>query len=166
MEEWRDIEGFNGYQVSNEGRIRSLKWGKERIRKVTINKYGYLEVSLCKDEKPTTKRIHRLVAEAFIPNPQNLPEVNHKDEDKTNNNVENLEWCTEEYNHNYGTRLQRNAEKLSKCVDQIDAITGEVIRQWKSTQECGRNGYSNSMVSLCARGLRKTYKGFIWKYPM
>ena len=93
MEQWRDIEGFDGlYQVSNQGRVKSLKYGKEKILKGVKSCNGYLTVGLCKDGKEVRKYIHRLVAEAFLPNPQNLPQVNHKDEDKTNNCVENLEW--------------------------------------------------------------------------
>lgn len=167
MEDWKDIQGFDGYQVSNEGRVKSLKFGKERILKSWKVENGYLIVRLYKDGKRVWKLVHRLVAEAFIPNPQNLPEVNHKDENKSSNIVENLEWCDRSYNINYGTRTQKCADKESKMVDQIDPITGEVIRKWTSVNECGRNGYASSAVSRCCNGLRKTHKGYTWKYaPM
>lgn len=171
MEEWIDIEGYEGmYQVSNQGRVKSLKFGKEKILKSGNNGRGYLQVNLSKDGKQAHKQIHRLVAQAFIPNPNNLQEVNHKDEDKTNNHVENLEWCDRKYNVNYGTGVQRSGEnrrndpKQSKRVDQIDMVTGEVIRQWASTMECSRNGYNQGHVVNCCNGLRKTHKGYVWKY--
>ena len=168
MEQWRDIEGYEGlYQVSNEGRVKSLgnnKSRKEKILEGVKNNCGYLRVGLCKDGNQVTKYVHRLVAEAFIPNPQNLPEVNHKDENPSNNCADNLEFCDKKYNNNYGTRKQRAAEKLSRCIDQIDPITGEVVHQWKSVNECGRNGFNIGHVAACARGERKTHKGYIWKY--
>lgn len=163
MEQWKDIKGYEGYQVSDWGRVKNLKFGRERILKGRKAR-GYLYVGLYQDGKQVIKKVHRLVAEAFLENPQNLPQVNHKDEDKTNNSVENLEWCDSKYNNNYGTANQRRTEKLSRRVDQIDMITSEVIHQWKSTRECGRNGFNQSAVGKCARGERKTHKGFIWKY--
>ena len=173
MEEWRDIKNFDGYQASNEGKVKSLNYNhtkKERILKSEKDKDGYLQVVLYKNGIPVMKKVHRLVAQAFLENPQNLPQVNHKDECKTNNSVDNLEFCDNKYNVNYGTRNQRSGEKLtnhptkSKRVDQIDPQTGEVIRQWESTREAGRNGFKQNHVSDCARGKYKQYKGFIWKY--
>jgi len=120
IEEWKDIKGYEGYyQVSNLGRVRSMprtihrkKFGnvyvKCHILKSTES-FGYKYVSLCKGSQKRL-RIHRLVAEAFIPNPDNLPQVNHKDEDKSNNRADNLEWCTQEYNQSYGTGRIRNGE--------------------------------------------------------
>lgn len=127
---WKDIEGFEGlYQISTYGRVKSLGRYVERIRcgkseksgKLWINEKimspvtcgaGYLSVALCKNNKTTHKMIHRLVAIAFIPNPNNLSQVNHKDENKTNNHIDNLEWCTDLYNKHYGTGRQRQAESL------------------------------------------------------
>lgn len=108
MEEiWKDVVGCEGYQVSNFGRVKSLKYRnkcEERILKQTKNKVtGYYMVNIC----GKTRSVHRLVAQALIPNPHNLPQINHKDEDKTNNHVENLEWCDRKYNVNYGTSIQR-----------------------------------------------------------
>lgn len=171
MEEWKDIEGYEGlYQISNYGRVKSLKYGKEKILKGGKVSSGYLQVGLCKDGKLVRKYIHRLVAEAFIPNPNNYEQVNHKDEDKSSNIVLNLEWCDSKYNNNYGTRNQRSAEKQindpkrSKKVDQIDKVSGEVIRKWESTMECDRNGFNQGAVAACCNGLRKTHKGYIWRY--
>lgn len=110
---WRDIEGFEGlYQVSNTGQIRSLRFGKTKILKVMADNRGYKSLSLYKNGKGKTYRVHRLVAQAFIPNPNNLPEVNHKDENKANNHVSNLEWISHKDNVNYGTRNKRTGESL------------------------------------------------------
>lgn len=100
IEEWRDIKGYEGlYQVSNLGKVRNKK-GK--VLKQYRNNKGYPCVHMYKNNKYKTKNVHRLVAISFIENPNNLPQVNHKDEDKTNNVVTNLEWCTNKYNCNYG----------------------------------------------------------------
>ena len=124
MEEWKDIKGYEGlYQISNTGlvkRIPSIKCKTERILRQGTQKAGYNYVNLSKDNKIHTKRVHRLVAEAFISNPNNLPEVNHKDEDKSNNNVENLEWCTREYNLNYGTRSEKFSRTRGKAIQCIE----------------------------------------------
>ena len=113
IEEWRPVVGYEGlYEVSNIGRVRSLdrfyyRLHKGKVLSPTKDRYGYLTVTLNCNGKSKTIKIHRLVAQAFLPNPDNLPQVNHKDEDKTNNNVDNLEWCTAKYNVNFGTRQER-----------------------------------------------------------
>ena len=113
IEEWRPIEGYEGlYEVSSYGKDRSLdrfyyRLHKGKVLSPTKDRYGYLTVTLNCNGKSKTIKIHRLVAQAFLPNPDNLPQVNHKDEDKTNNNVDNLEWCTAKYNVNFGTRQER-----------------------------------------------------------
>ena len=124
LEIWKDIEGYEGlYQVSNLGRVKSLKVSKiksERIRKSYQQSSGYISIVLCKNGKVTNHKIHRLVANAFIDNPDNLPEVNHMDEDKTNNCVDNLEWCDSSYNKNYGTRTEkfiRSRGTPVKCIE-------------------------------------------------
>lgn len=121
MEIWRDIDGYAGkYQVSNLGRVKSLPKRKgrgvgyaigERILQPSTNSRGYNQVVLCKDGVTKTFAIHKLVATHFIPNLDCLPQVNHKDENKQNNTVDNLEWCTQLYNNTYGTRVQRAKEK-------------------------------------------------------
>ena len=173
MEEiWKDKKDYEGlYQVSNFGRIKSLNYnhtGKEKILKQYYDSNGYKIICLCKNNIKTTYLVHRLVAEAFIPNPNNLPQINHKDEDKTNNHVNNLEWCDAKYNHNYGTINERISKsqingKRSKIVIQYN-LDGTFVREWPSTMECGRNGYDQSSVADCCRGKLKTYRGFIWEY--
>ena len=163
-EYWKPVVGYEGhYQVSNFGRVKSIKFGKEILLKQRQCMNGYKSVILYKNGIVKTYLVHRLVAEAFIDNPDNLPEVNHKDECKTNNVVSNLEWCDRKYNQNYGTRTERVAEKLSKPVLQYD-LEGNFIKEWKSTRECGRNGFNHGHIADCCQGKLKTYKGFIWRY--
>ena len=192
MEEWRDIKGYEGkYMISNLGRVKSLErtvWNgrgyrivPEKILKAGDNGHGYLFVMLCKDGKYKNCRINRLVAQAFLENPQNLPEVNHKDEDKTNNCVENLEWCSKLYNIKYGTGIKRRAEKLkgkkhseehnkkigkklSKPVFSVDKESG-LIMWWESTREAERcTGIDNGSISKCCQGKLKSAGGHIWFY--
>ena len=164
-EVWKDVKDYEGhYQVSNQGRVKSLKQGKERILKPRVEGSGYFFVDLYKNNESKMCKVHRLVALTFIPNPNNLPEVNHKDEDKTNNSVENLEWCSSKYNSNFGTRTQRQAEKISKTVFQYTK-TGEFVKEWKSTHDIERNlGYSKGNISSCCRGKYKSAYGYVWKY--
>ena len=184
MEVWKDIKGYVGlYQVSNFGRVRSLGKGesnvsKMRILKVRKTRCGYIIVNLYKNGIKKTVYIHRLVAEAFIPNLFDYPEVNHKDEDKTNNfcgtpendfNDGNLEWCDCKYNINYGTRKEKVSYKLTNrkdCSKQVLQynIDGTLIREWPSIKECVRNGFNDTDIILCCKGRHKTHKGFIWKY--
>lgn len=181
MEEiWKDKKDYEGlYMVSNWSRVKSfdrwvkgrngsVRFCKGRILKPVPNSFGYLLVKLCKDGKVKAFAVHRLVAEAFLPNPHNYPCVNHKDENKQNNNVSNLEWCSAQYNNTYGTRIERVAEKTTngKCSKPVlqYTIDGEFVREWKSTAECGRNGFNQGAVAACCLGKLKTYKGFIWKY--
>ena len=164
-EVWCPIKGFEGlYEVSDQGRVRSLKFGKERILKPLRNTCGYLQFCLYKNGEQKMYLVHRLVAQTFIPNPRNLPEVNHKDEDKTNNSVSNIEWCDRKYNLNFGTRAQRQSEKLSKPVLQYTK-SGEFIGEWKSTRDVQRNlNYNQSNISKCCTGKCKKAYNFIWKY--
>ena len=167
-EYWKPVVGYEGlYEVSNWGRVKSIKFGKEIILKQKI-KGGYYYVCLYKNGIVKTYLVHRLVAQAFLPNPDNLPQVNHKDENKTNNSVDNLEWCDAKYNRNYGTINERLSKSLingkcSKIVIQYN-LDGTFVREWPSTMECERNGYNNTCISKCCLGKRKTYRGFIWRY--
>ena len=166
---WKPIKDYEGlYEVSNFGRVKSLGNGKsnnskERILKPGKVGGGYLKICLCKNREINQFFIHRLVAETFISNPDNLPEVNHKDENKENNSVENLEWCTHKDNCNHGTRNERSAKKQSKKVLQF-TLDGEFIREWPSASEVVRNGFSQGNVSACCQGKYKQAYGFIWKY--
>lgn len=162
---WKDIEGYEGmYQVSNLGRVKSIKFRKEKILKPGRDTYGYLHISLSKNGERKQYLIHRLVAQAFIANPDNLSMINHKDENPSNNRVENLEWCTAKYNNNYGTKIQRIAGKLSKPVLQFTK-DGKLVKEWKSTMDVERNlGYSKGNISSCCTGRYKSAYRFIWKY--
>lgn len=165
QEIWKDIKGYEGlYKISNYGNVKSLNYhrtGKEQLLKPTLQNNGYFYVWLYKPLKRFL--IHRLVAEAFIPNPDNLPQVNHKDEDKTNNHVDNLEWCSLLYNIRYGTGLKRKIANRCKKVYQYN-LDGELVNEFESTQECARNGFSQGNIASCCRGERKTYKGYRWSY--
>lgn len=164
MEEiWKDIKGFEDkYRISSNGNCYS--YFLNRNLKPTIDNNGYLLYKLSKDGKQYTFRAHRLVAEAFLDNPGNLPEVNHKDEDKTNNIYTNLEWCDRDYNYRYGTGIERmKKHQHNKCVLQY-TLDGEFVREWESISEAHRNGFHRSHIIDCCNGKQKTHKGFIWKY--
>ena len=187
-EEYRDIKGFEGYyQVSNLGIVKSLErkvWcgrGRgyyktipEKILKAGDDGSGYLQVVLCKGGKDKPCKVHRLVAEAFLENPDNLPDINHIDENSHNNNVNNLEWCTRKYNINYGTRNIRagksnskantNNPKLSIAVISINKISG-LITEFPSTMEAERVlGIDHSHIVKCCKGRQKSAGGFYWMY--
>lgn len=169
MEIWKDIPGFeNHYQASNLGNIRSLKTMFPRILKQHENEDGYLIVSLYVYGYRRTKKVHRLIAETFIENPENKPEINHLDEVKSNNFVENLEWSTRFENNNHGLRNEKSRNSLlngslSKKVYQYD-MDLNLIKVWESSSEAGRNGFNFSNICSCCRGERKTHKNFIWSW--
>lgn len=163
---WLPIKGFEGqYEVSSFGRVRSLNYkhtGQVRVLSQTKDKFGYLQISLYKNGKEKRYLVHRLVAAAFIPNWFDDPQVNHIDEDKTNNNVYNLEWCDSRYNLTYGSRKISNIKKSKKILQLTK--TGELVREWPSTMEAGRNGYNKGNIYLCCIGKRQYCKGYIWRY--
>lgn len=177
IEQWKPIVGYEGlYEISNLGRVKNLKFGKEKILKPANNR-GYLRVCLCRDGKGKMLSVHRLVAEAFIPNPMGLPEVNHKDENKINNCVSNLEWCNRLYNNNYGTHnkrvaaSQRNHPAFSKPVETSRFSDFRTIElRFASTAEAGRNGYDQRHVSACCRGCYCSkgnfYKNLYWRFAV
>lgn len=162
---WRDIEGYEGlYQISNKGRVKSLKCGKERILRPLINTSGYYSIILCNDGVNKQFRIHRLVAQTFIPNLYNKPQVNHLDENKKNNCVDNLEWATAKENINHGTRNERAGYSRSKPILQY-LKSGEFIREWQSSAEVERVlGIHNTNIISCCKGKRKYAGSFIWRY--
>lgn len=166
MEEiWKDIPNYEGfYQASNLGRIKSLtiKYKTERIMKPSIT-HGYLSLQLCKNNIHKTVYVHRLVAISFLENPNNYTCVNHKDEIRTNNCVENLEFCTHKYNTNYGTCKQRIGDTNGRPVKQ-KTLDGGLVKIHKSASEAGRElGIGHTHISSCVRGNRKTAGGFIWE---
>ena len=170
MEEWKDIKGYEGiYQISNKGRVKSLKFNKENILIPVKQNRGYLFVNLCKNGKVKKYLIHRLVAEAFLPNPDNSPQVNHKDENKLNNNVENLEWCSNEYNINYGSRNEKaskNSKGKKKAHKKILCVeTGEIFIGSQSIIDKmfdGKGSSSTIRMHLC--GKAKSCYGYHFKY--
>lgn len=165
MEEiWKDIKDYEGlYEVSNLGRVRSLnynKTGEIRLLKVQKHSDGYLQVGLRKDGKQKLYTVHRLVCEAFIPNPDGLPCVNHIDEDKTNNHVWNLEWCTVKYNTNYGTGIERRSKRVYQYT-----LDGSFIRSYYTTREAARQtGIHHTRISAVALGKQNSAGGYIWSF--
>ena len=161
MEEWRDIIGYEGlYEVSNTGKVRSTTTGK--IKKLSTNKGGSLYTTLWKNGDQKIKLVHRLVVEAFIKNSNNLLEINHKDENKLNNNVDNLELCTHKYNCNYGNRNKKVADKLSIPVL---ACKNNSYMYFNSIREASRIlKIDASHIVKCCKSLRKTAGGCTWKY--
>ncbi len=176
---WKDVAGFEGYyEVSNLGRVRgvertitaTIKGRKvprripQRLRPQQKRGNGYLFVALCKDGKKHMMSTHRLVADAFIPNPEKLPMVNHIDEDKTNNCVDNLEWCTPSYNSTYGTGMKRRADKRAIPIVAIND-TGTVIARFRSGADAERmTNILRSDISSCIHGRSKTAGGYRWQY--
>lgn len=175
MEVWKNVKGYeNLYQVSSEGRVKSLcryvnnngglEYREGKIMKSCKHNKGYPQIVLCKEGKQKTYCIHRLVAQAFILNPNNYPVVNHKDEDKTNNKVENLEWCTSQYNNTYGTRLKKSAKSKSISILQFTKDS-EFVKKWESGVQVQKElGFNHSSISSCCRGRRKTCGGYRWGY--
>lgn len=164
LEEWRDIKDYEGlYQISNKGNVRSLYFGKQKILKQAIKVGGYKQVCLYKNKLTKSYQVHRLVGESFIDNPNNSPMINHKDEDGSNNNVENLEWCNNKYNLNYGSRNKRLSKSLSKPIIGINIINGNIICA-DSALELDQYGFDHSLISKCCNGIRQSHKGYIWRF--
>lgn len=175
QEVWKPVVGYEGYyEVSNLGRIKSvertviMKNGvlrpiHERIMRPSAQKTGYLNITLSKcGELQRHVRVHRLVAEAFIPNPNNLPEVNHKDENKQNNRADNLEWCDRRYNNIYGTAKLRAMITQGKPVLQLK--DGKIINGWPSAgMAAAFTDATQGGISSCCRGEMKTSGGYEWK---
>lgn len=195
---WKDVPEYEGlYQVSTNGRVKSLKRevtykdGRKRIFEEKIltprsDKGGYQYVILSKNDTPKTFKIHRLVAQCFIPNKSKLPQVNHKDENKKNNCVSNLEWCSAKYNINYGSCRKRatqshdysksrnkinwkesqakRVKKLYKPIWQCK-LNGERIKKYRSAKDVNTElGFDASSIAKCCKGKLKTVHGYVWKY--
>jgi len=177
---WKDVVGWEGYyQVSNCGNVRALdrvvvdKNGfkrnhKSRLIKKTFDHAGYFRVSLTRNCKKSTKKVHRLVGDAFIENKGNLPTINHINEIKTDNRVENLEWMSFVDNINYGTAQIRAHESLKNgpCAKKVvqKTLEGQFVRVWDSQREAGRHGYSDKHISAVCKGKRNQCDGFKWEY--
>lgn len=171
---WKDTIDFPGYQVSNLGRVKSTSrlvyvtnnkgsysyTIPEKITKVSL-RTNYLCVTLCLNGKHINALVHRLVAKAFIPNPYDYPEINHKDENKLNNCIDNLEWCTRKYNKNYGSGNLRSASKRSKKVIQY---SDTFYKEWNSLNEAarGNNVAAGSIRSACIK--KHKCCNYYWKY--
>lgn len=168
LEEWKDIKGYEGlYQVSDLGRVRSLdrvdcngRRRKGKILKLYKNKDGYVRTELYKDGNRENPYVNRLVAEAFCPNPDNLPFVNHCNERRDDNKAFNLDWCTAKQNNNYGSHNELLGKALGEEVCCIE--TREI---YYSAREAGRQtGVDRASISKCCNGKRKTAGGYHWKY--
>lgn len=167
---FKDIKGYEGlYQVSNLGRVKSLNYNHSKKEKILKNSQcgDYYTVQLYKNGKGKTRLVHCLVAETFIPNPNNYPCVNHKKElEKGNNSIENLEWCTYKYNNNYGTHKQRVGRSHWKKVIQYD-LQGNVIKEWESLISIENElNFNHRNISACCNHKygRPTAYGYKWEY--
>jgi hypothetical protein len=160
---WRDIQDYEGlYQVSNLGRVKSL-YKQGTILKPQINNRGYYFVMLYRNGKYHHALVHRLVATTFIPNKENLPQVNHRDEDKSNNVVSNLEWCDNLYNNLYHDKSAKTGVKEGKPVAQY-SLDGKLVKVWQSAHEAERSGYHAGHISDCCRGVINTHLNYLWRY--
>lgn len=161
VETFVKIEGFDNYEVSNLGKVRNIKSG--RILKPSLNKNGYLRLWLCKNNKRKHLYLHRIIATAFIDNPDEKPCVNHIDENKLNNDLSNLEWCTVRENLIHGTRTKRAAEKCFKKVIQLD-LNDNVLNEFESMVQAEQEtGVSRRNISSCCNGKRKSAGGYKWR---
>lgn len=186
---WKDIPGFEGiYLVSNYGRVKRLPLGKQwpyrrthnNIRKLKVSKEGYYVVNLSKDNKVKWFGVHRLVAMAFIPNPLNLPWINHKNENKLDNHVDNLEWCDARYNTCYGSGRdkQRISRRLSDPINNSRKIVGEklskpvamldengIVRVFPSiTNAMKETGVAGGTIIKQCKGVAKSRRKTYWRY--
>ena len=181
VEKWVNIENHPSYFISNFGRVFSKKSNKVMKNRV-VSKNGYQQITLDNSQL----LVHRLVAQAFIPNPNNLPCVNHKDENPGNNDVRNLEWCTYKYNSNYGTNPSRHSKKMidrynndpdwkSDCIKRLAEIQkkkrkrvvqldkfNNYLKTYESSYETEKDGHLSVHVCDCANGKRKTHHGYKW----
>lgn len=187
MEEWRDIGFVKGtdftglYMVSSEGNVKALErdmygvcyngtpyhyHSPERVLVLNKLRSGYVYVDLCNNGIKIRELVHRLVAKLFIPNPDNLPYVNHKNRITDDNRVKNLEWCTPQYNVNYDGAHERAMDVLSERkaykIVQLD-LDGNIVKIWDSIRKATRVGFSDSCIRACISGRCKTHKGYIWK---
>ena len=178
IEVWKDIEGYEGhYQVSNIGRIKSVrrtvqtKQGdrniSERILKKIKIQTGYNQVMFSVGGVKKACKVSRLVASAFIDNPENKPQVNHINENKTDDRCLNLEWVTAKENINHGTAISRmiQTQRNTRCKKVYQYTTqDQFVREWISVSEAARNGFSKANISQCCMNKRKSHKNYKWSY--
>lgn len=168
---WKPVKNYEGlYEISNYGRIKRLAYTREiqkqtmtfkdKMLKPIIHQNGYLVVSLSKNNKQKIYSIHRLVAQTFISNPNNYKYINHKDEDKTNNQVDNLEWCDNKYNLNYGTRNERASKSLGKKIKCVE--TGIIYNSMTDVER--KLKIAHNTISKVCQGKRHTAGGYHWEY--
>lgn len=161
VETFVKIEAFENYEVSNLGKVRNMKTGK--ILKPFLHRDGYLGLYLYENNKRKYLLLHRIIATAFIDNPEEKPQVNHIDENKTNNDLNNLEWCTARENAIHGTRIKRFSEKCFKKVIQLD-LNDNVLNEFESIKQAGQEtGVFATSISACCNGKRKSAGGFKWR---
>lgn len=160
---WKDVDNYEGvYEISNTAVIR--RKDNHQIKKQHVDNLGYYAVSLWKDGAGQTVRVHRILAKAFIPNPNNYPCINHKDEDMSNNSLENLEWCTKKYNNCYGTKIQRQNKKKNRAILQY-SLSGDLLKEYESESIAASVcGISQARISNSALNGGIPYKGYIWRF--
>lgn len=165
QEIWKDICGYEGiYQVSSFGNVKSVNRKKQILLKLNKNKEGYYRVGLSKNKKRKWFSVHKLVAMAFLENVENFPCINHKDENKLNNQVDNLEWCSYKYNNNYGMRKEKAAKSKQKSVSQYNK-DGEFVKRYDSIISASQlTGISKCSICSCAKNKLKSAGGFLWEY--
>lgn len=182
-EVWRVIEGFDDYLISNKGRVKSLKYNKERILKGIKDTDGYIQVCLYSDNKPYMRKIHRLVGYAFIsnPDPNKLVQINHRDENPSNNCAENLEWCDVLYNLTYNdgakrrAQTKKNSTSWKETMARVNAKKRKQVYQYttdlelvnvfeSTTSAAAANKFSQSAISACCLGKTKSCRGYIFRY--
>jgi hypothetical protein len=175
-EEWLNVKGFEGlYMVSSLGRVKSIRYERNKLLSSCIDNLGYMIVGLCDSGIQRTSRVHRLVALAFIPNPENKPMVNHIDEVKSNNNVGNLEWATAKENMNHGTAIERRKLSMANRLFtrnysfiKINQLTssGVIVDSFNGTTEVANAGFDRSHVLKCCKRMEgfATHKGYKWRF--
>lgn len=164
-ERWKAVKGFTRYEVSDCGTVRNIH--TKEVKAIRLTKTGYCITDLKENGRKKTAYVHRLVAEAFVDNPDNLPHINHIDENKQNNTATNLEWCSAEYNNRYGTHNEKikatQTEKCGKCVAKVDAATGDVIEVFNSMTDAAESiGVKKQAISYALSSENRTSGGYRW----
>lgn len=157
---------FNGYVVTKTGRVISLNYkrkGMPKDIKLQPNRNGYLRAPITYDNKQHFLFVYRLVAKLFLPNPEKYPEINHKNEKRDDNRLENLEWCNRAYNISYGTCRKRAGISRCRRIKQVE-LNGRVVKIWESIKSTQDGGFNIAAVCSCARKRLKTHSGYKWEY--